>query len=401
MKFIHLADVHLDIPFKTLSDRADMGSLRRLEQRKAFKKAIDFAKEKNVDAIFIAGDLFDYDHVKKETVEFVNNLFNEIPEIRVFITPGNHDPFLKNSFYNTFKFADNVTIFDSNLQKVETEKYNVYGYGFDNFEMEGKIKEGEIFNLDKSKINIFVSHGDIYTESKYNVMPLKTLENAGFDYIALGHVHKRDKYYAGSLISLGFDELGKHGFVYGEIEENQKDREATESRIGSYLENENKLNIENKLKNDQNDYFENTVEIYNKKEENENKIDEYFQNNAKLKFVQADERELIVKDLDVSRINSEDELIEKINEIDTGKNLYEVNLVGTRNFEISINIKLIQQNVIKIKNSTKIEITNMNENEKTLSGFFAKNLKEKLENNEITEEEYEEALELGKRAFEK
>ena len=43
----------------------------------------------------------------------------------------------------------------------------------------------------------------------------------------------------------------------------------------------------------------------------------------------------------------------------------------------------------------------MNENEKTLSGFFAKNLKEKLENNEITEEEYEEALELGKRAFEK
>ena len=28
-------------------------------------------------------------------------------------------------------------------------------------------------------------------------------------------------------------------------------------------------------------------------------------------------------------------------------------------------------------------------------------LKEKLENNEITEEEYEEALELGKRAFEK
>ena len=232
-------------------------------------------------------------------------------------------------------------------------------------------------------------------------MPLKTLENAGFDYIALGHVHKRDKYYAGSLISLGFDELGKHGFVYGEIEENQKDREATESRIGSYLENENKLNIENKLKNDQNDYFENTVEIYNKKEENENKIDEYFQNNAKLKFVQADERELIVKDLDVSRINSEDELIEKINEIDTEKNLYEVNLVGTRNFEISINIKLIQQNVIKIKNSTKIEITNMNENEKTLSGFFAKNLKEKLENNEITEEEYEEALELGKRAFEK
>lgn len=354
MKFIHLADVHLDTPFKTLSDRADMGNERRLEQRKALKDAIDFAKEKKVDAIFIAGDLFEYEYVKKSTVEFVNNLFKEIPEIKIFITPGNHDPYLKNSFYNTYKFSDNVTIFDSNIKKVETEKYNVYGYGFDNFEMDGKIKNEEIFNLDKSKINIFISHGDIYTESKYNYMPLKTLENVGFDYIALGHVHKRDKYYSGSLISLGFDELGKHGFIYGEINENS-----------------------------------------------ENINDEYSQNNAKLKFIQADERELIVKDFDVSNINSEDELIEKINEINTENNLFEVNLVGTKHFEISINIKLIQQNVIKIKDSTKIEIQNMNENEKTLSGFFAKNLKEKLEQNEITEEEYVEALELGKRAFEK
>ena len=36
MKFIHVADIHFDIPFKTLSDRADLGVERRLEQRKAF-----------------------------------------------------------------------------------------------------------------------------------------------------------------------------------------------------------------------------------------------------------------------------------------------------------------------------------------------------------------------------
>ena len=50
-----------------------------------------------------------------------------------------------------------------------------------------------------------------------------------------------------------------------------------------------------------------------------------------------------------------------------------------------------------IKDSTKIEnYTNLNENDKTLSGFFAKNLNEKLKNKEITEKEYEEIMALGK-----
>ena len=66
-------------------------------------------------------------------------------------------------------------------------------------------------------------------------------------------------------------------------------------------------------------------------------------------------------------------------------------------FDISINLKTIQSNIIKIKDSTKIEnYTNLNENDKTLSGFFVKNLNEKLKNNEITEKEYEEIMTLGK-----
>ena len=200
-------------------------------------------------------------------------------------------------------------------------------------------------NLDKSKINIFISHGDIYNETKYNYMPINVLQNEGFDYIALGHIHKRDKYYPGSLVSLGFDETGKHGFIYGEI----KDKE------------------------------------------------DYTQNNAKLQFIQADSRELIYQDFDISKISTEEELIEKLNEIETENNLYEINLTGNRMFDISINLKTIQSNIIKIKDSTKIEnYTNLNENDKTLSGFFVKNLNEKLKNNEITEKEYEEIMTLGK-----
>ena len=375
MKFIHVADIHFDIPFKTLSDRADLGVERRLEQRKAFKKMIDFARENQVDCIFIAGDIYEQEYVKSTTIEYINTLFKEIPHIKIFITPGNHDPFIKNSYYNTYKFADNVKIFTSKFEKVETENYNVYGYGFDNFEMNNKLQN---CTLNKSKINIFVSHGDIYNETKYNYMPIKVLQSEGFDYIALGHIHKRDKYYPGSLVSLGFDETGKHGFIYGEIKNKEIENVTTNS---------------------------NTIE--NAKDEINNKKDdslptEYRQNNASLQFIQADSRELIYKDLDISNISTEEELIERLNEIETGNNLYEINFTGNKMFDVSINLKTIQKNIIKIKDSTKIETNNnLNENDKTLSGFFVKNLNEKLKNNEITEKEYDEIMSLGKNVLTK
>ena len=39
MKFVHIADVHFDIPFRTLAERANLGQKRRMEQREAFKKS--------------------------------------------------------------------------------------------------------------------------------------------------------------------------------------------------------------------------------------------------------------------------------------------------------------------------------------------------------------------------
>ena len=48
MKFVHIADVHFDAPFSTISDRAELGQARRLEQREAFKKVIEFIKENKI-----------------------------------------------------------------------------------------------------------------------------------------------------------------------------------------------------------------------------------------------------------------------------------------------------------------------------------------------------------------
>ena len=41
MKFLHIADMHFDTPFKTLNSRGNFGEIRRLDQREIFKKIED------------------------------------------------------------------------------------------------------------------------------------------------------------------------------------------------------------------------------------------------------------------------------------------------------------------------------------------------------------------------
>ena len=345
MKFVHLADIHFDTPFKTISDRAELGQERRLEQRKALKKAINFIKDNKVDYLFISGDLYEQEYIRKSTIIYINNLFKEIKDTKIFITPGNHDPYIKDSYYNNFEWSENVKIFTSSVEIVENEDVNIYGYGFNDYKM--NLNQLKDINInDKNKINILITHGMIIdgneTKGDYNPISLKELKSKGFDYIALGHIHKRDEFYPGSLISMGFDELGEHGFIYGEI-------------------------INKKLSKE---------------------------------FITADSREFIKEDYDVSKIYSEDELIEKLNLINTENNLYEINLIGERNFTINLNLKLIQKNIIKIKNNTNLKIE-IKENNNTLKGISIKNLNEKLKNNEINENEYNQIMETLIKIFNK
>lgn len=341
MKFVQIGDVHFDVPFTTISDRLNLGEQRRLEQRKAFKKVIDYIKDNDVENLFICGDLYENEYIRSSTIEYINKLFKEIENTKIFIIPGNHDPFLNDSFYKNFKWNSNVKIFGSKIEKVELDNVNIYGYGFDDFELNKNLEEIE---LDKNKFNILLTHGDLYNASKYNAINLKDIINKGFDYIAIGHIHKRDEYYSGSLISLGFDEPGEHGFIYGEVNENKLVR----------------------------------------------------------KFIKADSREFIIMEIDVSKYESKEDLIEALNEIDTKDNLYEIIFVGNRKFDIEINIKLLQENIVKIKDKTKYSVNlEQKENEKTLTGFFIKNLKEELNNQLITEEEYEKILELGSKILNK
>ena len=222
MKFVHIADIHFDVPFTSLAEKNNLGDIRRLEQRKIFKKVITYIKENSIDYLFIAGDLYEHEYVKKSTITYINDLFKEIPNTKIFISPGNHDPYTKNSYYASFNFAQNVYIFKDNFECKELLDCNIYGMGFTDFYCKS-INLNNINKLNNGKPNILIMHADLNggsTDSQeYNPVLESSLENLKMDYVALGHIHKlyykenQKIVYPGSLVSLGFDELGEHGMI--------------------------------------------------------------------------------------------------------------------------------------------------------------------------------------------
>ena len=362
MKFVHIADIHFDSPFINLSDRENLGDIKRLEQRKVFKKVIDYIKENNIEYLFIAGDVYEQQYIRKSTIEYINQLFTEIPNTNIFISPGNHDPYIKNSYYTRFQWNKNVHIFSAKFEKVESRDADIYGYGFDDFYCtDCQIQNLEIQNKDKT--NILVIHSTIdganLEEKQYNSIPRKVLEEKGFDYVATGHIHKLDYHsyenqkivYPGSLISLGFDELGEHGMIVGEIDEATK--------------------------------------------------------TVKNEFVPLSENNFEELEVDVTDMISADELIEEINNLEISENqLIKIILIGKRSFEINpyeLYKFVTNERIIKIRNHTRINYDlEAIANEYTLKGLFAKEILQEKEMVESEEDKeiIEKAVEIAFEALE-
>lgn len=331
MKFVHFADVHLDMPFTSLKNNKELVKRRRLEQKFIFKKAIDLVKEEKAQVLFIAGDLFEDKFVEEDTIHYVITSLREISDTKVYITPGNHDPLIKSSPYNTYDWPDNVFIFGSEVGMDSFDDVNIYGLGFDNFEMDSDaIKNIEL--EESEKINILITHATLDGAShKYHDVKTSWVEK--FDYVALGHIHipclncskqepKSNKIvYPGSLIAGGFDETGKHGLVVGEISKEKLD----------------------------------------------------------VKFVKMDDTEFEVKEIDISNCMSPNEVLDKLNLKD---NIYKIILTGIRNVDINTLKEMINisgKYVCEIEDKTRMDYDLENiAKQKTLKGIFTKKMLEEL-----------------------
>lgn len=225
MKIIHCADLHLNSVMKT-NFNEETAMIRRTEILNTFKEMINYASENGVNAIIIAGDLFD---TKSPSIIVVNTVVRAIynhPELDFYYLKGNHDT---NDFIKEFgNIPDNLKIFDKSWISYEAEENSgVVITGIESLEAHD-IYDNLI--IDNEKINIVVLHGQVseYETGNKDEIVLSKLRNRGIDYLALGHIHSYKKErldgrgiycYPGCLEGRGFDECGEHGFVEIEINE--------------------------------------------------------------------------------------------------------------------------------------------------------------------------------------
>ena len=232
---VHAADFHLGSPFSALSE--DKALLRRREQQVAFSRMIDFCANNHTQLLLLAGDVIDQVRFPKESMRFVIDRFSSIPDTRILISPGNHDPFTEDSPYMRESFPPNVHIFGKSFSSVYFPELRtaVWGVGFTGSRSTSSLCPGDFSvragGYPDDTIQIVLVHGEIAetdTERKnYNPIRRSFISACGADYLALGHVHERTDIrregktlyaYSGCPEARGYDEPGPRGFYAGYLE---------------------------------------------------------------------------------------------------------------------------------------------------------------------------------------
>ena len=106
--------------------------------------------------------------------------------------PGNHDAIKKGSFYDGFKWSDNVIFIlgsDNVTKSGNTSELNACVYGL-KLPSDMKSTDGMYDHIIVDRpdmINILVAHGG---DEKHIPINKKRVAMSGFDYVAMGHIHK-------------------------------------------------------------------------------------------------------------------------------------------------------------------------------------------------------------------
>ncbi|MGN1187106.1 MAG: exonuclease SbcCD subunit D, partial [Lachnospiraceae bacterium] len=203
---------------------------RKAEILQGFLRVVEYCRSHEADVLMIAGDLFDNDNIDTAAEEQIKQALGSIPQVDVYIAPGNHDPFTSTSPYSREGWSENVIIFDAKPRIIERpdKGYRIWGCGFESGFSESRFMMGVRMPKDEL-INLGIVHGQLVGKngsSTYNPITDADIDKSGFDYLALGHVHKQTEInrigntffaYPGTPEGQGFDEDGIKGFYTGEI----------------------------------------------------------------------------------------------------------------------------------------------------------------------------------------
>jgi exonuclease SbcD len=226
MRLLHSADLHIDSPMRGLAayEEAPTEQLR-LATRVALANLVDTALEQALDAVLLAGDIFDSDWPHYGTgVHFVAEM-GRLREaaIPVVMVAGNHDA--ESKLTKMLHLPDNVHVLDTRKpQTVEFEAIGlaVHGQGYATAAVLDDLSLGY-----PSPIADLVNVGLLHTSAdgrpgheRYAPCKVAGLIERGYDFWGLGHVHRHEVLstdplivFPGNLQGRGLRETGAKGAI--------------------------------------------------------------------------------------------------------------------------------------------------------------------------------------------
>ncbi|TMV88354.1 DNA repair exonuclease [Thioclava sp. BHET1] len=206
-KFLHTADLHLDSPLKALALREpELAEKVGTATRTALTRIVDLCIEEEVDALLIAGDLWDGKYSSTKTPRFLKIELNRLDSAGIccFIIRGNHDA--ESKLNAELEAPPSTVIFTgrdhSRSFHVGDMEIAVHGVSMPSAHVAESLLPRYPAPV-VGAINIGMMHTSLNgsaAHDPYAPCALSDLDSFGYDYWALGHIHKRAEYHGLSTV---------------------------------------------------------------------------------------------------------------------------------------------------------------------------------------------------------
>lgn len=200
-RFIHTADLHLDAPLRAIALRdPDLADAVGAASRTVFSRIVDLCIEEAAAFLLIAGDLWDGEHSSTKTPRFLKQelLRLNAAGIRCFIIRGNHDALARQT--GELDLPENASLFGGRASTTELDvgghRIAIHGLSF----REPRAPESLLPRYPAPKpgaFNIGMMHTSLNGSpghDNYAPCSLGDLDAHGYDYWALGHIHRRTEH---------------------------------------------------------------------------------------------------------------------------------------------------------------------------------------------------------------
>lgn len=241
VRFIHCSGFRFDS--RSWEGLASWTAMRNQDLWLAFEEILTLCRNEKADFLFLTGDLFEQEYVRKETVERVARSLSTLQNTKVFISPGECDPLVNTTAYRFCEWPDNVHIFPGGISQVEIpeKRVTVYGAGWttyrqqkpflDDFTVNTMLKETLIKAPENTEeISFMLLYAEVESDNNtegFIPVSQEQIAFSGLTYLALGHQETwsglqqaENTYWAdcGTVMARGFRESHPHGFIIGETD---------------------------------------------------------------------------------------------------------------------------------------------------------------------------------------